>query len=100
MITKTKTVPAIKFYYNRKTNERVRVEPIVFVSSKQTGKKFNLKKFVEKTLKENALTAIILDDYVSKQYKVFAQSLGFQTYLNFPDQLTFNINEKNTQILL
>lgn len=94
------TEPIVKYYYNRSTKERIRVEPAINISVRGTNTKFDLKKNIEKITKANPNAAIILDDFLSKKYKTEAESLGFKPYMNFPTQLTLNINQNNTTILL
>ena len=89
----------VRYYYDRIKQKRIRVEPVEFVTARTVGKNFNLKKFVEKVKKSNPKAAIVLDDFVSKQLNSLAQTMGFRPYMNFPAQLTLNINEKNSQIL-
>lgn len=89
----------VKYYYNKLTSERIRVEPAIYLSAKGTTAKFDLKKNIDRIAKANPDAAIILDDFLSKKYKSEAESLGFAPYMNFPTQLTLNITEKNAQVM-
>lgn len=89
----------VKYYFNRITNERIRVEPAIFLSAKGTNAKFDLKKTIDKIVRANPDAAIILDDFLSKKYNKEAKAMGFIPFMNFPTQLTLNITTKNSQVM-